>query len=135
LPVVLADELEADWVALDRQGQGDPKYGDQNTDGSRSVWQFLNMPRRRYRAADARAAAAQPGTFRSAEPAQNGFVVHAQRPQACLWRPRESRGDDAGAGVEPGAAEGSEGLALYRQAARDRGLKTSSAAVRLMAST
>jgi isoquinoline 1-oxidoreductase alpha subunit len=48
--------------------------------------------------------------------AQSGFVAHgAQRPQARLWRPRESRGDDAGAAVQPGAAQGPEGLALYRQ--------------------
>ena len=44
----------------------------------------------------------------------------AQRPQARLWRPRESRGAVAGAAVERGTAQGPEGLALYRQAARDR---------------
>ncbi len=40
LPMVLADELDADWTRIKVvQAQGDPKYGDQNTDGSRSMRQ------------------------------------------------------------------------------------------------
>ena len=37
MPMIVADELEADWarVAIE-QARGDAKYGDQNTDGSRS---------------------------------------------------------------------------------------------------
>ena len=46
LPMVLADEMEADW---DRvvvvQGDADKRYGDQNTDGSRSVRQFYKRMR------------------------------------------------------------------------------------------
>jgi len=39
--MVAADELEADWSRVRiEQGIGDPKYGDQNTDGSRSVRDF-----------------------------------------------------------------------------------------------
>ena len=39
---IVADELEADWadVKID-QAPGHPQYGDQNTDGSRSVRYFL----------------------------------------------------------------------------------------------
>ena len=41
LPMVAADELEADWARVRiEQGIGDAKYGDQNTDGSRSIRDF-----------------------------------------------------------------------------------------------
>jgi len=81
LPLVLADELEADWNRVKVvQGQGDPKYGDQNTDGSRSTWQFFGPMR--LAGATARqmleAAAAQTWNVPVGEcQAQNGFVVHA----------------------------------------------------------
>jgi isoquinoline 1-oxidoreductase beta subunit len=46
LPMVLADELDADWSRVKIvQAQGDPKYGDQNTDGSRSTRQFYQTMR------------------------------------------------------------------------------------------
>jgi len=46
LPMVLADELEANWSRVKVvQAQGDPKYGDQNTDGSRSTRQFYQPMR------------------------------------------------------------------------------------------
>jgi isoquinoline 1-oxidoreductase beta subunit len=42
LPMVIADEMEADWArVIVEQGIGDKRYGDQNTDGSRSVRYFL----------------------------------------------------------------------------------------------
>ena len=43
LPLVAADELEADWSRVTiEQGIGDPRYGDQNTDGSRSIRDFYD---------------------------------------------------------------------------------------------
>jgi isoquinoline 1-oxidoreductase subunit beta len=81
LPLVLADELEADWNRVKVvQGQGDPKYGDQNTDGSRSTWQFFGPMR--MAGATARqmleTAAAQTWNVPVGEcQAQNGFVVHS----------------------------------------------------------
>jgi isoquinoline 1-oxidoreductase beta subunit len=46
LPLVLADELDADWkrVNID-QAIGDKRYGDQNTDGSQSVRRFYDAMR------------------------------------------------------------------------------------------
>jgi isoquinoline 1-oxidoreductase beta subunit len=46
LPLVLADELDADWkrVKID-QAIGDRRYGDQNTDGSRSIRSFFDIMR------------------------------------------------------------------------------------------
>jgi isoquinoline 1-oxidoreductase beta subunit len=42
LPMVLADELEADWKRVKiEQAIGDPKYGSQNTDGSCSIRDFI----------------------------------------------------------------------------------------------
>jgi isoquinoline 1-oxidoreductase subunit beta len=80
LPLVLAEELEADWNRVKVvQAQGDPKYGDQNTDGSRSTWQFFGPMR--MAGATARqmleTAAAQTWNAPASEcRAQNSFVVH-----------------------------------------------------------
>lgn len=42
LPLVAADELDADWSRVKiEQGAGDKKYGDQNTDGSKSIRGFF----------------------------------------------------------------------------------------------
>jgi isoquinoline 1-oxidoreductase subunit beta len=47
LPLVMADELEADWSRVKvEQAAGDEKYGDQNTDGSYSLRMFF-MPLRK----------------------------------------------------------------------------------------
>ncbi|WP_111708071.1 xanthine dehydrogenase family protein molybdopterin-binding subunit [Lutibacter citreus] len=47
LPSIIADEMDADWTRVSvKQGTGDSKYGDQNTDGSRSI-RYLFDPMRK----------------------------------------------------------------------------------------
>jgi len=47
LTSVIADEMDADWTkVIVKQAVGDAKYGDQNTDGSRSV-RYLYEPMRK----------------------------------------------------------------------------------------
>lgn len=81
LPIVLADELGADWVRVKvEQAPGDPKYGDQETDTSHSVRDFFDLMRQTGAAARVmliRAAAAQwkvPET--ECDTSQPHFVVH-----------------------------------------------------------
>jgi isoquinoline 1-oxidoreductase beta subunit len=47
IPMVVADELEADWAKVRvEQAPGDePRYGNQDTDGSRSVRHFIQPMR------------------------------------------------------------------------------------------
>jgi isoquinoline 1-oxidoreductase beta subunit len=46
LPIVVADELDADWTRVRIvQAVGDRRYGDQNTDGSHSVRSFFDVMR------------------------------------------------------------------------------------------
>jgi isoquinoline 1-oxidoreductase subunit beta len=46
LPMIVADEMEADWDRVTiEQAPGDARLGDQNTDGSRSVRQFYEIMR------------------------------------------------------------------------------------------
>ena len=47
LPMVVADELDADWARVRvEQAIGDPRYGGQDTDGSHSVRDFFDVMRR-----------------------------------------------------------------------------------------
>jgi isoquinoline 1-oxidoreductase beta subunit len=46
LPLVVADELDADWKRVKiEQALGDTRYGDQNTDGSHSIRSFYDAMR------------------------------------------------------------------------------------------
>lgn len=81
LPMVAADELEADWNRVRiEQAIGDPKYGDQNTDGSKSIRDFYDPLRRAGATARLmleRAAAATWGVPVAECRARNHQVVHA----------------------------------------------------------
>jgi len=82
LPLVAADELDADWSKCRiEQGVGDTRYGDQNTDGSRSIRDFYDA----FRGAGASAksmlitaAAAQWNVPASEITTANHEVVHAK---------------------------------------------------------
>src|SRR5262244_919945 len=46
LPLIVADELDADWKRVKiEQAIADPRYGDQNTDGSHSIRSFFDVMR------------------------------------------------------------------------------------------
>jgi isoquinoline 1-oxidoreductase beta subunit len=81
--MVIADELEADWATVRlEQAIGDPKYGDQNTDGSSSI-RGTNFKRYREAGATARrmlesAAAAEWDVPVAEVTGANGMVVHAK---------------------------------------------------------
>ncbi len=46
VPLILADELDADWARVKiKQGVGNPAYGSQDTDGSKSVREFFQPMR------------------------------------------------------------------------------------------
>jgi isoquinoline 1-oxidoreductase subunit beta len=81
LPLIVADELEADWKRVKVvQAQGDKRYGDQNTDGSRSTWQFYQAMREAGATARQMLEAAAAATWHVPAVecrADNGTVVHA----------------------------------------------------------
>jgi isoquinoline 1-oxidoreductase beta subunit len=82
LPLVAADELDADWSFVTiEQGLGDTKYGDQNTDGSRSIRDFYDAFRRAGAAARSMlvsAAAARWKVPASEITIQNSILIHAR---------------------------------------------------------
>ena len=80
LPLVLADELDADWskVKID-QAIGDPRYGDQDTDGSHSVRSYFEQMRQvgaTGRVMLITAAAGKWGVPEKECTTEPGFVVH-----------------------------------------------------------
>ncbi|NPT41423.1 molybdopterin-dependent oxidoreductase [Paraburkholderia sp. 1N] len=80
LAMILADELDADWQTVKVvQAQGDAKYGDQNTDGSRSIRQFFQPLREAGGSARQMLIAAAAARWRVAPGAchtEPGHVVH-----------------------------------------------------------
>ena len=81
LVMVIADELEVDYKSITlEQAIGDPKYGDQNTDGSTSIRSGSYMKFRQAgataRAMLEAAAAAEWGVPAGEVAARNGSVVH-----------------------------------------------------------
>ena len=80
LPLVVADELDADWSKVKiEQAIGDPKYGEQDTDGSHSVRTNFDLMRRvgaTGRVMLISAAAAQWGVSAKDCTTEPHFVVH-----------------------------------------------------------
>jgi isoquinoline 1-oxidoreductase subunit beta len=80
LPLVVADELDADWSKVKiEQAIGDPKYGEQDTDGSHSVRGSFDLMRRvgaTGRVMLISAAAAQWGVSAKECTTEPHFVVH-----------------------------------------------------------
>jgi isoquinoline 1-oxidoreductase beta subunit len=80
LPMVVADELEADWKHVKiQQATGNKKYGDQNTDGSnsiRSFWQPMREAGATARMMLVSAAAAKWSVPASECVAKNHEVIH-----------------------------------------------------------
>ncbi len=82
MPMIIADEMEADWATcrVEQAPGDDKKYGNQNTDGSTSIRDFL--PAYRQAGATVRAlledaAAKEWGVASGDVRAQNGTVVHS----------------------------------------------------------
>jgi isoquinoline 1-oxidoreductase beta subunit len=80
LPLVVTDELDADWSRVKiEQATGDPKYGDQDTDGSHSVRSSFDLMRQvgaTGRAMLISAAAAQWNVSAKDCSTEPHFVVH-----------------------------------------------------------
>jgi isoquinoline 1-oxidoreductase beta subunit len=81
LPMVIADELEADWsrVRIAQSPGDEDKYGNQNTDGSRSVRHFIQPMREcgaAMRAMLETAAAQRWGVAAGEMQAQNHEIIH-----------------------------------------------------------
>jgi len=82
LPMIMADEMEADWDRVNIiQAEGDePKYGNQNTDGSRSLRHHIQAARKiggSVRTMLAQAAAEEWGVPASEVVVSNHTVSHA----------------------------------------------------------
>ena len=103
--MIVADELEADWAKVRiQQSPGDEvKYGNQDTDGSRSTRHFIQPMRlcgASMRMMLEQAAAKKWGVAEAECAAENHRGrAQALRPQARLWRARGGCGRASGAGA------------------------------------
>jgi isoquinoline 1-oxidoreductase beta subunit len=99
LPAVVADELEADWNrVVVRQAIGDAKYGNQWTDGSRSVTMFLQPMREAGAAARQMLVAAAAGTWGVA-------AAECEAREHRVWHQASGRSLDYGELAESAAAQ------------------------------
>ena len=120
LPMVVADEMEADWSQVRvQQAPGDEKkYGNQDTDGSRSTRHFV-QPMRQCGVRDAHDAGASGGETlgrrciggegRKSQGGSSGVGQHAR-----LRRTRQGSERIAGTRSGDAEAEGPEPIPLYR---------------------
>ena len=120
LPLVVADELDADWSKVNiEQAIGDPKYGDQDTDGSHSVRSNFDLMRQvgaTGRVMLITAAAAQWGVSPKDCTTEPHFVVHrANWTQARLWRNCRRCRQTPRSQKRRRPAQGSLRMALHRQ--------------------
>ncbi len=121
LAMVVADELEADWSRVKViQAPGDEaRYGNQDTDGSRSMRHWFEPMRRCGAAArrDARTGRGQPvegPAGRVPRRTEQGAAC-AQRPFAVLRRTGRGRRGSRSAGARQAAAEEARAVPLHRQ--------------------
>jgi hypothetical protein len=122
LPLVVADELDADWkkVKID-QAIGDPRYGDQNTDGSHSIRSFYDVMRQagataRFMLIQARRETADP---------RSGTIAAQIEKFLALCRERHGQLRSRGAmhgqsGIRHGRPSGWDGLCLHRASTGSR---------------
>ena len=121
MPLIVADELEADWARVKVvQATGDEtKYGNQDTDGSRSTRHFI-LPMRQVGAA-ARMMLEEAAAKRWGVPVSDVEATNSRgrpeidRKNARLWRARRRRRQDGRPGDREPASQGSFAVPIHRQ--------------------
>ena len=120
VPLILADELDADWKRVKlEQAIGDPRYGDQDTDGSHSVREFLRSDARSWSHG---APDADPGGRQAMGSAGIGVPFrsarHRSQPEQSQSRLRRTGGRRrkvAGSQERRTAIQAEERVAIHRQ--------------------
>ena len=121
IPMIIADEMEADWSRVKIvQAPGDePKYGNQETDGSRSIRHHIQPAREmgasvRQHARGGRRHALGRRRRRRRREQPPGDAQDA-RNQPRLWRSRGRRHGASDSGSRRAPLQGREGVPLCRQ--------------------